>query len=132
MNHMTLEQIKGKILPLLEQAHVTKAAIFGSYARGDNDENSDIDILVDYPRERSILAFLDLAFDLEETLQKQVDLVDYKRIHPILRDSILRWQYPILPATEETAIVQAKFRNSPQPTTEGKKMKKDPLIYLTR
>src|SRR5690348_9926857 len=126
MNRLILEQIKGKILPALEQAHVTKAALFGSYVRGDNDENSDIDILVECPSERSGFAFIGLQQNLEEILQKKVDLVSYRGIHPLLRDSILRWQYPILPAD---AILPAEFNNSPQLATGGTKMKKDPLIY---
>jgi uncharacterized protein with HEPN domain/predicted nucleotidyltransferase len=138
MNQSILEQIKGKILPTLEQAQVTKAALFGSYVRGDNDENSDIDILIAFPPGRSLFNFISLERDLEEILQKKVDLVDYQWIHPLLRDSILRWQYPILPAkpdgdaTADGVSQAGASDNSPQPATKGKKMKKDPLIYLTR
>ncbi len=54
-------------------------AIFGSVSRGDNNLNSDIDILVEFKQPIGI-AFLDLADDLEEILQSKVDLVSRKGI----------------------------------------------------
>jgi len=96
MEQPTLEQIIEQILPVLKQAEVKKAALFGSYVRGDNNENSDVDILVDLPRGKTLLDLVDLKQDLEEILQRKVDVVGYGAIHPLLRDSILASQYPIL------------------------------------
>jgi uncharacterized protein len=92
----TLEHIIQQILPVLKQAEVKKAALFGSYVRGDNNENSDVDILIDFPREKSIFDLIGLKQDLEEILQKKVDVVEYVAIHPLLKESILEEQYPIL------------------------------------
>ncbi|HEY4032532.1 MAG TPA: DUF433 domain-containing protein [Ktedonobacteraceae bacterium] len=92
----SLDQIIKQILPVLKQAEVKKAALFGSYVRGDNNENSDVDILVDLPRGKTLLDLVGLKQDLEEILQRKVDVVGYGAIHPLLRDSILASQYPIL------------------------------------
>ena len=91
-----LEEIKEKALPVLKKAQVTKAAIFGSYVRGDNTENSDIDVLVDLPRGKTLIDLVGLQYDLEEVLGKRVDLVEYAGIKARIRDSVLENQYFIL------------------------------------
>ncbi len=96
MEQLTLEQIVQKILPVLEQAEVKKAALFGSYVRGDNNENSDIDVLVDLPRGKTLFDLIGIKQAIEEILHRKVDVVEYGGIHPLLKDSILASQYPIL------------------------------------
>jgi uncharacterized protein len=96
MEQPTLEHIIQQILPVLKQAEVKKAALFGSYVRGDSNENSDVDILVDLPRGKTLLDLVGLKQDLEEILQRKVDVVGYGAIHPLLKDAILEEQYPIL------------------------------------
>jgi hypothetical protein len=96
MQQSILEEIKRKALPILKEANVKKAALFGSYARGEQGVDSDIDILVDLPRGKSLLDLVGLQQDLEETLRNKVDVITYNGIHPLLRDSILRYQYQIL------------------------------------
>lgn len=91
-----LQQIKNKALPILKEAEVSRSAIFGSYARGENTENSDIDILVDLPPDKSLLDFIDLKIKLEEMLGKKVDLVEYSTIKPRLKKYILNNQVQIL------------------------------------
>jgi len=87
---------KKDVLSTLKKAGVTKAALFGSYARGDNTPDSDIDILVDLPRGKSLFDLAGLQIDLEEKLQKKVDVVTYRSICPHLKNSILNNLYPIL------------------------------------
>jgi predicted nucleotidyltransferase len=96
MNQSILERIVREVTPILEKAGVTKAALFGSYVRGDNTVNSDVDILVDLPRGKTLFDLVGLKHDLEETLQKKVDIVEYEGLHPLLKNSILEYQYPIL------------------------------------
>src|SRR5258708_29012023 len=96
VNKMTLDQIKAVALPILKQADIKKAALFGSYVRGDNYDNSDIDILVAFPEDATLLDVVRLQRNLEGQLQKKVDVVSYNGISPLLRDSILANQYPIL------------------------------------
>jgi len=59
-------------------------------------EDSDIDILVELPKEKSLLDFVALKLELEETLGRKVDLVEYSTIHPLLKERVLREQVPVL------------------------------------
>jgi predicted nucleotidyltransferase len=56
-------------------------AIFGSYGRGQQTENSDLDILVDFQRPIGV-EFIDLANELERLLKIKVDLVSRKGVRP--------------------------------------------------
>jgi predicted nucleotidyltransferase len=96
MKRKDLEKIKTKVLPILRKADVTRAALFGSYVRGDNTPNSDIDILVELPRGKSLFDLVGLQIDLEKNLDKKVDVVSYRSICPHLKESIFSNQYTIL------------------------------------
>ncbi len=96
MQQNILEEIKIKAFPVLKQADVTKAALFGSCARGDNKKNSDIDILINLPRGKTLLDLIGLKNNLEEVLKKKVDIVEYEGIHPLIKNSVLKYQYPLL------------------------------------
>lgn len=91
-----VSQIKLKVLPVLKEEGVTRAAIFGSYVRGEERKNSDVDMLVEVPGGMGLFAFGGLKRKLEQALNKRVDLVTYGSIHPLLRDQILREQISIL------------------------------------
>lgn len=91
-----LEEIKQKSLPVLKQAHVIKAALFGSYVRGDNTKESDIDMLIAFPSDATLIDFVRLKRALEENLKKKVDVVSYNGIYYMLKEEILSNQYPIL------------------------------------
>lgn len=92
----TLDEIKKKALPILKEAGVTRSSLFGSYVRGEEKENSDIDMLVEVPKGTGLFAFVGLQRKLAEALGKKVDLVTYKSLHPLLRDKILNEQISIL------------------------------------
>ena len=96
MTRAGLDQIKNKILPVLKEAGVTHSALFGSYVRGEETDDSDIDLLVEVPEDTGLFAYIALKRKLEQALSKKVDLVTYKSLHPLLRDKILREQDPIL------------------------------------
>lgn len=96
MNNAILEEIKTKTLPILKQAQIRKAAIFGSYVRGDSTKESDIDILVELPDSATLFELGGLKVTLEERLNKKVDVVTYKSISPIIKDSILSNQYQLI------------------------------------
>lgn len=58
------------------QKPVLKAYLFGSYSRNEADHESDVDILVELDYSRHIgLGFVQMKFDLEEMLNKKVDLI---------------------------------------------------------
>ena len=83
MEQSTLDKIIQQIIPVLKQAEVRKAALFGSYVRGDNNEDSDVDVLVDLPRGKTLLDLVGLKQDLEEVLQREVDVVEYGEFIPL-------------------------------------------------
>ena len=91
-----IEEIKKKILPILKDYRVKKIGLFGSYARGEIKENSDIDILIEIEKDISLLDFVGLKQEIEEALGKKVDLVEYDTIKPLLRERILSEQVVIL------------------------------------
>jgi predicted nucleotidyltransferase len=64
---------------LVDKYGLSQLAIFGSYARRQQRENSDVDILVEFNRPIG-LEFIDLAEELEQILQIKVDLVSKKGI----------------------------------------------------
>jgi predicted nucleotidyltransferase len=64
---------------------VKKIYIFGSYARGEADENSDIDLLIDWDYSKRIgLNYVFWREEMEEILHKEVDFVSLKWISPII------------------------------------------------
>jgi len=93
---MELEEIKYKILPILKRYDVKKAAFFGSIVSVEQKEDSDIDILVEFEGERSLLDLAGLKIELEEALGRKVDILTYNSLHPLLRDRILQEQKVIL------------------------------------
>ncbi|WP_026451650.1 nucleotidyltransferase family protein [Aequorivita capsosiphonis] len=86
---MTIESIKKHVIPLLKRNSITRAGIFGSYAKGINSEDSDIDILVELGENMSLLDFVRIKLDLESLLNKKVDLVEYRALKPRLKNRIL-------------------------------------------
>ncbi len=96
MKQLTFEEIRQKIVPILKRAAVTRSSLFGSYVQGTVRADSDIDILVDLPKEKSLFDFIDLKLQLEDALGLPVDLVEYDGIKPRLRPYILNNQLQIL------------------------------------
>jgi len=93
---MKLEEIKVKIIPVLRRYDVRKAAIFGSFVKGEQRKDSDIDILVEFKGEKSLLDLAGLKIELEEILGRKVDVLTYNSLHPLLKDKILQEQKVIL------------------------------------
>lgn len=91
-----IKELRGKILPVLRRYDVVKAAVFGSFLRGEMTEGSDIDILVEFKGEKSLLDLAGLKIELEELLGRKVDVLTYNSLHPLLKDKILSEQETIL------------------------------------
>lgn len=66
---------------LTEKYGLSLLAVFGSYGRGQQTENSDVDILVDFQKPVGI-EFIDLANELEKLLKLKVDLVSKNGVRP--------------------------------------------------
>ncbi|MEK6824357.1 MAG: nucleotidyltransferase family protein [Nanoarchaeota archaeon] len=91
-----IESIKEKIVPLLKENKVTKAGIFGSYARGEQTEKSDVDILVEVNDSMGLIAFISLKMLIEKAIKRKVDLVEYAGIRKELKKNILNEEIPII------------------------------------
>jgi len=91
-----IEIILPKIKKILKKNKIKKAGIFGSYVRGEQKKNSDIDILVETPREISLFDFVGIKLDLEDSLKRKVDLVEYCTIKPLIKDRILNEELRII------------------------------------
>jgi predicted nucleotidyltransferase len=83
-----IQSVKLKITQLLKKEGVVRSSIFGSFARGENARDSDIDILVEFGKPTGFFAFIGLQQKLEEILRKKVDLLTYKSINPRLKKYI--------------------------------------------
>ena len=91
-----IDKMKSKIVKILKKNKIIRAGIFGSYARGEEKKNSDIDILIEPTKDMSLLDLSGLKIELEKTLNKKVDLVSYKYIHPYLKKRILESEMKII------------------------------------
>ena len=70
-----------------------RAAVFGSYARGEQTKKSDIDILIEYANDdKSYLDLVGLQLELEDKLKKKVDLGEFHVIRPRIKEKILSEQ----------------------------------------
>lgn len=92
----TVQTIKAEIIPILKKAGVTKAAIFGSYARGDYHAKSDVDILVAVPKTYSLLDLVHLEHQLENVAKKDIDLVTYNSINPRIQKYVYQDIIPLI------------------------------------
>jgi uncharacterized protein len=87
---MITVQQKEIILNHLKTLRPLKVGIFGSYARGENMQDSDLDILIhlDYPNQISLLKLVSVEQDLSEELGIPIDLVTEKSMSPYMRPYI--------------------------------------------
>ena len=90
-----ISRIKSKIIPLLRKNKVKKAGIFGSYVRGEQKKDSDIDILIEPPRGMGF-GFIRFERELSKELGKKVDLLTYNGIYHLLRKRILKEEIRII------------------------------------
>jgi predicted nucleotidyltransferase len=81
-----------KLIEICRQNDVSKVSVFGSMARGEADDQSDVDLLVEFSKRKSLLALVALERQLSTALGKKVDLLTEAAISPYLRDRIKRDQ----------------------------------------
>lgn len=93
---MTITEIKNKILPLLRKYGVSRASLFGSVVRGDDSPDSDIDLLVELPDDSSLLELGGLKVELEELLNRKVDLLTYNSLHHLIKEEVLSQQASLI------------------------------------
>ena len=78
----SLDDIRSLVAPIIRKYRIPAMYLFGSYARGDATENSDIDFLIDTTGTQltSLLALGSLYCDLEGVFRKRIDIVTVRAI----------------------------------------------------
>ena len=90
-----IETIRKKIIPVLEKYGVTKASLFGSFARGEEKRNSDIDLLVEMPLDASLFTIVALKRDLEKKVRRIVDILTYNSVHRFIKKYVNKYAIKI-------------------------------------
>ncbi|HET6442595.1 MAG TPA: nucleotidyltransferase family protein [Phycisphaerae bacterium] len=86
---------RGEILQIAAKRGARNVRIFGSAARGEADERSDVDVLVDMEPGRSLLDMGGLLMDLQELLGRRVDVVSERGLRERIRERVLREAIPL-------------------------------------
>lgn len=92
----SVAEMRGKMVDILRKHDVSRAAFFGSAATGKLRDDSDIDILVEFKGDKSLLDLVALKLELEDISGKEVDVVTYNSLHPFIKEEVLREQVAIL------------------------------------
>ena len=90
-----LREKREDILRIAREYGAYNVRIFGSVARGDDDDQSDIDLLVDMERGRSLMSLAGLLVDLEELLECQVDVVPEDSLRERIKSRVLQEAVPL-------------------------------------
>jgi uncharacterized protein len=91
---MGIEEIllpfREEILKIAAKYGVYNIRVFGSVARGEARDNSDVDFLVEMEPGRNLLDRIGLKQDLEELLGRSVDIAKTSNLHDLIREKVLR------------------------------------------
>jgi len=96
---LTIEEIRRAVAPICERYGVERLSLFGSYARGEADELSDVDLIVDKYDEKKLKGFEwgGLYADIQEALGVEIDLLSrdgtrQKFLNKIAKDEVLLYE----------------------------------------
>ena len=95
----SIEQLKDIITPIARRHGVKRVYLFGSYARGEANKDSDVDLKVEKGNLRSLFQLTGFRLDVEDALNLSVDLVtsdasDRRFLEGIEKDEVLLYQQP--------------------------------------
>lgn len=90
-----LQERRSDILQLATRHGARRVRIFGSIIRGTATEGSDIDLLVAFEPDRSLLDLIGFKQDLQELLGREIDVVSEGGLSPYLKDRILQEAQPL-------------------------------------
>jgi len=85
---MSREEIEATVISVLAGYGARKIGLFGSYARGEQRPDSDLDLLVDFSDRKSLLTLVRIERELSESLGIKVDLLTEQAISPYLIDRV--------------------------------------------
>ena len=90
-----LKARRDQILNLCAKYGASNVRVFGSVARGEANESSDIDLIVDFDPERSLLDHAALWLELQELVGVKVDVVSSRGLKPRIRERVLQEAVPL-------------------------------------
>jgi len=90
-----LKSKRQEILAIAARHGAHNVRVFGSVARGEDRPESDLDILVEMEPGRSLMDHVALMQDLEDLLQRKVDVVSERALHWYIRDRVLAEATPL-------------------------------------
>ena len=76
----TVDELKEKLASVFEEKPIYKAILFGSYANGEADSESDVDIIIDSRKELTGFNFFGVMGNAEDVIGKRVDMYDVREI----------------------------------------------------
>ena len=76
----TIEEIAAAVKPVAEKYGIEKVWLFGSYARGEATEDSDVDMLISYKKLKGMFALGGVYADIEDAFRKSVDIVSERAL----------------------------------------------------
>ena len=85
-----------KLVHILKKHGAKKIKIFGSYARGEQKEASDLDVIVEFEKRKSLLELVGIEQELEDRLGIKIDLLTEASISPYLMERIKKESKVIL------------------------------------
>lgn len=86
----SIDDIKAALIPIFKRYRLPKAAVFGSYARNEADNSSDVDLLVYLDETFELDKYLKFETAVKRALKKKVDILEYRCINPSMREDILK------------------------------------------
>ncbi len=96
---MTLDELgkdkRAAILAIAARHGVERVRVFGSFARGEASEDSDLDLLIEAGPRTPPWFPGGLLFDLKEELGRRVDIAEESTLHPLIRDRVLHEAIPL-------------------------------------
>ncbi|MBR4174200.1 MAG: nucleotidyltransferase domain-containing protein [Lachnospiraceae bacterium] len=93
----TVKEIREKTVPIAKEYGVKKMSLFGSYARGNANDESDVDLFIEKGNLKSLIRYFMFVADLEKTLKCHVDvvttgIVDRDFLDRIQREGVLLYE----------------------------------------
>jgi predicted nucleotidyltransferase len=85
-----------KLIDIAQKYGVIKIFLFGSFARGDANQSSDLDVLVEFEPGRSLFDLVRLERQLKEELGLDVDVVTPNSLHPLIRERVMAEKVSVL------------------------------------
>jgi len=96
MKTVGFSTIGKQVADILRRYPVNKAAIFGSFAKGNENKDSDIDILIEYNQPVSLFQLLRMEKELNTATKRKIDVVEYSAIKKSIRKNVLKEAIVIL------------------------------------